>query len=370
MKKNISIVTWACSENFGTNLQSYALHEKLSLLGYNVTYLMPFSEIFGLKSYIKYLCSIVGLLEYREKKKYQKTKNLYKIYQFHKEKYNIKSVYTHRQYKHLLQTTDIFMAGSDQIWNTYYKYNPFFFLNFAGNVKRVAYASSIGTNSIPDDYKEQIKEYLSEFSHIGVREQSAVVVLSELVPHKNIVQVLDPTFLLTREMWCSFAKEADIEFALSKNFILCYLIGENDNYAEQLEEVKNKLNIECVIIVPACENPNFTIKDAFVYRDAGVKEFVHLIQKATFVCTDSFHATTLSINLSVNFVEFVRFKDDDVISQNSRIYELLEHYQLSDRIFSFSTSGWVDDINYEQVHSILEKDRAFSLNYLINSIEF
>ena len=51
---NIGIVTWLGTGNFGTSLQSYALHEFLKLRGYNVYLLKEFSEDdFLLKNKIK-----------------------------------------------------------------------------------------------------------------------------------------------------------------------------------------------------------------------------------------------------------------------------------------------------------------------------
>ena len=37
----VCIVTWLGTGNFGTSLQSYALHMKLSEMGYNVSILHP-----------------------------------------------------------------------------------------------------------------------------------------------------------------------------------------------------------------------------------------------------------------------------------------------------------------------------------------
>jgi hypothetical protein len=123
------------------------------------------------------------------------------------------------------------------------------------------------------------------------------------------------------------------------------------------------------VIIPADENRDFTYEGAFVYKDASPVEFIYLIQHASLVCTDSFHATALSINHSVPFVEFMRFKDDDSKSQNSRIYDLLEHYGLMDRIYDDNNLSWINNISYDRVQEILSDDRKFSIDYLINAIE-
>ena len=90
---------------------------------------------------------------------------------------------------------------------------------------------------------------------------------------------------------------------------------------------------------------------------------------ASYVCTDSFHATALSINFSKDFVEFLRFSDRDIKSQNSRIYDLLNHYNLSYKIYSVNNSDWTNSIDYIKVQESLSSDRRDSLTFLINAIE-
>lgn len=366
---NISIVTWLGNGNYGTALQSYALYQKLRLLGYNTLFLSYFDRLFRLKSIVKGMLAIVGIMKRYDKKKFEKTNALKKLYAFQKEEYKICHIYFPKQYKRLLDRTDVFMTGSDQIWNAWYSFNPFYFLDFAKNKKRIAYASSIGTNDFPEKYKGEIKDLLSRFSHIGVREQVAIKAVSTLLRREDIQQVLDPTFLLEPHEWNELAKEANIEIELPSKYMLCYLIGNNPNYTEQLLNVASRYEINDIIIIPAAENKSFYIPGAIVYDAAGPKEFVYLIQHATLVCTDSFHATAISINLSINFVELLRFKDTDKKSQNSRIYDILNRYNLSSRLYSSDTDEWVNEIKYAPVQAILTEDRIESVKFLINSIE-
>ena len=190
-----------------------------------------------------------------------------------------------------------------------------------------------------------IKKLLSRFSHIGVREQTAVNAISALLQQDSIVQVLDPTFLLEAHEWKDLAKEADIEFKFPSKYILCYLIGNNTHYAEQLISVKRTYGIDDIIIIPAAENKSFHVPDSIVYTAAGPKEFVYLIQHAALVCTDSFHATAFSINMNT------------------------PHYNLRSRLYSLETDEWTKRITYTPVQTQLTEDRIKSTDFLINSIE-
>lgn len=366
----VSLVTWLGNGNYGTALQSYALYQKLKLLGYDILFLPYFDKHFRLKAILKGILAISGILQLRDKKKLEKTNALKKLYAFQKEKYEICHIYFPQQYKRLLNQTDVFITGSDQIWNAWYSFNPFYFLDFAKNKKRIAYASSIGTNDFPEIYKGKIKNLLSRFSHIGVREKAGANAVSTLLCRDDIQQVLDPTFLLEPYEWNKLTKEADIEFKLPSKYILCYLIGNSPNYAEQLLNVAKEYKIKDIVIIPAAENKSFHVPESIVYGSAGPKEFIYLIQHATLVCTDSFHATAISINLSINFVEFLRFNDTDKISQNSRIHDLLNRYNLHSRIYSSNnTRGWLKNIDYTSVQTALASDRIKSVQFLINSIE-
>lgn len=373
MKKRIQIVTWLGNGNFGTSLQSYALYHFLSLKGYDCSILSSFNyKHFSLKGYLKMLLSALGIMKIRERRKIKKatdSRKFMKLSEFFEHNIRQESVSNRWQYRNLLRNTDVFCVGSDQVWNAYFNFSPFNFLDFAGNVKRISYASSMGTKDFPEEYKETIKNLLLKFAHISLREKTGREAVSRLTGRNDIKTVLDPTFLLTAKDWNSVSEHSRIEISLPKNYMLVYLIGNNDNYPKQVRELQTKTGIENVIVIPAVENPNFEIKGSIVYRDAAVAEFVKLIKDAAWVCTDSFHATALSINIGKNFTEFLRFKDSDQGSQNSRIYDVLDTFMLQDRLYNEMLDLWSKPIDYKESHAILDHLRMDSTDWLVNAIE-
>ena len=367
-KMSLTIVTWKGGENFGTCLQGYALQEKLALLGYYVRLLPDVPHSKGVKSWIQWAMSCVGLMQFRIWLKRRHDFQTSKRMRWENKAYRTLTLWTSWQVQRLVRETDCFVTGSDQIWNTYHHFMPMQFLDFVEHKKRIAYASSIGTKRFKPEYEARIREWLLKFQHIGVREESAVQTISDLTGRSDIVQVVDPTLLMDASYWQEFAKDAVFEIDLPPNFIFCYLVGDNPWYAEQLRDVGKKLG-KRIVIVPACENRTFEIEGAVVYRYATAVEFVALIDKADFVCTDSFHATAFSINLQKPFVEFLRFKDDAIESQNSRIYDVLSHYGLTKRIYSTMSDDWAQPIDYIHTTELLKADRDRSLKFLIDSIE-
>lgn len=365
----VEVVTWLGNGNYGTALQSYALCAKLRQLGYKESLLLPFDNKNIFKSFVKWVLSWTGIIQKRQKKAFVKSKALEKLYNFQQENYHLDRFYLGCQIDRMIKRTDAFISGSDQIWNAWYSFSPHNFLDFAKEKKRIAYASSIGTNDFPEEYKPQIKALLSKYSHIGVRETTGAKAISALLGRYDVMQVVDPTFLLNAEEWRRLAQDAVIEFKLPDKYIFCYFLGNNPGYLKQLSEVKEVYGITDVIMVPATENKQYRIPDATTYMDAGPKEFVYLIQHAALVCTDSFHATAFSINSSINFVHFVRCLDSDTASQNSRIYDSLSHYNLVSHIYNKDSALWHETIDYTPVQAQLSKDRERSEKFLINAIE-
>lgn len=368
--KRLVLVTWKGGGNYGTSLQCYALHRKLESLGYKVSFISAGYHSFGVKTYLKGFLSFIGALKifYFIQWMLMDKKNQKRV-RFQAKTINEIELFSSRQVHKIVLKTDCFVTGSDQIWNTFHKFYSFNFLSFAESVKRIAYATSIGTSNVKEEYREYVKVLLQRFSHIGVREKEAVGVLNELTGRDDIRQVLDPTFLLTSDDWLDLAKDSEYEDILPNDYVFCYFIGNNGCYSDYLKEVCRRIGLSSIIIIPSHENPLFNFEDAYIYKNAGPVEFVDLLRRAKFVCTDSFHATALCINLSVQFVEFMRFSDDDPRSQNSRLYDLLHHYSLMNKIFKPDSSEWYCPIDFKRVQTILNNDRGDSLNFLINSIE-
>ena len=369
--KKIGVVTWLGGGNYGTSLQSYALNHKLTMMGYKAYQIVriDITHQAWLKRNLKTFLISLGLWTVKQHIFLNRLPLFRKkLFMFEKEAYRFKKIYSRRSLNKVIRCIDVFCCGSDQIWNTAYRFDGFMFLDFAKNKKRISYASSIGVKNIPEPHKEKVAALLSRFSHISVREISGVKALKELLPTKDIVSVLDPTFLLNKEEWSDMAHKAKLEFKLPQKYMFCYFVGDRPEYIQQLQDVISKTGNKNVIAV-TFQNKKIALKNVFTYYDAGPREFVYLLEHADFVCTDSFHATAMSINFGKNFVEFLRFNDDDSNSQNSRIYDLLSHYGLRQRLYDIENTEWLSDIDYSKVNDKLAKDRFLSEEYLLKAIE-
>ena len=364
MNKRVVVVTWTGVHNYGTALQSYSLQYAIEKLGYNVL-IMDKVHYISIWGQIKRM--IMNLLCILKRNRNGKS---YRMMQFHQTFQKIFRPSTIKELQKLVSETDVFVSGSDQIWNTAYRYDSMMFLDFAKTKKRISYATSIGTGVIPETFKPMISAHLMKYSNISVREKTAALLLADLTGRNDIVTVLDPTFLLDHREWHLFAQYSVLDVELPEKYILCYFVGENLCYKQQVSDIKEKSGISNVVVVLLKETQCVNIGGQTITIDnASPNDFVKLIENASIICTDSFHATAISINFSKPFVEFLRFNDNSQTSQNSRIYDLLHHYGLSDYVYNVFSSKWLEPINYVNVNKILDSDRTESWTYLRKSLE-
>lgn len=367
--KSVVVVTWRASENYGTSLQAFALEWKLRRLGYRTGILSCAKTSFTRRERVLGVLKEVGLLPallwfrrlLRPAEPQTRSLRRRKLDAWARRVHHVADVAYPHELRRLLRTTDCFVAGSDQIWNSYYSFDPVMYLAFAGGRRRIAYASSVGTAGVNPKYANEVCRLLGRFDAIGVREEDAARMLRRLLNRDDIVQVLDPTLLLTADEWRKVTKPA------VGGYMLVYLVGDRAEYAQQAASVAERAGVDRIVVVPSAENPLFRMGGCEVAGSADPFEFASLVRNASLVCTDSFHATALAINFSVPFVELRRFDDSDERSQNSRIYGLLKRYGLEGQLYA--SGNWRTSLDYSPVRPLLEKDRQASLAYLRNAIE-
>lgn len=361
MRKKIGIVTWHYYENFGSALQAYSLQTTISNLGYECEFVNYRKKQFrssNIKGAIKYILSSLAIfLPKGKRSKYSFRFSRFE-YDFLKQRrlsYNEKSV------KKCNSKYDIFVCGSDQIWAPNV-FNPIYFLSFVEDKKpKIAYAPSIGLNEIPNDLKDSYSNLLSRFDCLSVREQEGADILKKVF-NLEAEAVLDPTFLIEKNNWNNLIIEPQIK----EEYIFCYFLGENNLQLKLANKIAKDLGCKIISISnPHMDNSSIDIIDKF----AGPREFLGYVKNAKMIITDSFHGMAFSINFNKDFYVFERFSNDNKISQNSRIHNILSKLNLEDRLISYNGSiNKIDSIDYTDVNKLLECERTKSLEYLKNSL--
>ena len=353
--KKIGLLTWHNYNNFGSALQSYALYKYINdnvaacrIINYN-------KQKFSIKRIIKSLVLLLpsdSLCNSSADCKFIKfrLKNIKQT----------KPVYNEKTLEKESKKFDILLSGSDQIWAPNV-FNPVYMLNFSKNKKKVSYASSIGLNDIPKNLIKIYYSLLSDYSHISVREEQGVTLLKQKC-NIDSTCVLDPTFLLSSNDWDCLQKDRKFK----ENYIFCYFLNKEHTYTETVLKYAKLMNLKIIAIsARKYDNQWVDILDSC----GGPIDFLNYIKYANLVITDSFHGIAFSIIYNKNFYVFERFKNNDIINQNSRIYNILKKLNLNTRILNVNTKEIVlENIDYSSVNKLLDKERKLSIDFINNSL--
>lgn len=230
---------------------------------------------------------------------------------------------------------DLYIAGSDQIWNPSQPYSlaPYFLSFVLNGGKKISYAASIGILNLTEKEKEDFKRWLQTFDTISVRESSALALLKGLVPGKQIFRMPDPTFLIDRDEWSKVLKEPNIK----QPYVLLYTLGWQKDLIRYCKNISLKLNMPLVVLSLLQKKHGRYI----IERTAGPQEFLGYIKNADLVITDSFHGTVFSLILGVkNFYSYVAKSNQ----RGSRLFELLEQFDLQSHLLSSDLDQDIDSL--------------------------
>lgn len=345
----IAIITFQNADNFGAMLQCYALQQAITRIGYkcdvidyHCEYLSKPYSIAALKrkGFIRYILGNINVfVRIPRKKNFSK---------FRKEISKTVSV-NKANIKILNEEYDIFITGSDQVWN--YQLTDFdtrYFLDFVNDSdKKISYAASLGFDSFPDQVASQYYDLLKDYKCISVRERSAKELLVNIL-HRDIQVVLDPTLLLVKEDWDKVLIEPN-----KRNYIFVYQLSPSSYFIYILKELKRKTGLK-VIAVPFAMGPVCAEIDMF----AGPSEWIGYIKNAEYIVTDSFHATVFALVYNKKLYSCVN-------ESASRIVDLLSTVGIECFLFEKRREfSLIDDIDYTNSNKILNIQREESLNLL------
>lgn len=258
---------------------------------------------------------------------------------------------------------DVYLSGSDQIWNPKIfpdgRFDPVFFGDFTEG-RKIAYAPSFGIPRIPDGMEEELKGYLSRFSALSVREEQGRQIVRDLTG-QDVPVVLDPTLLLKKEDWGVLAAEP----ARPRGYILCYCISKPGPLTTYVRRLAEETGLP---VVQLCGIREKVHPKADCVLDAGPAQFLGLFRGAGYVCTNSFHGTVFSLLFEKPF--FTSVAPAEMASpEQSRTYSLLKTLELTDRIVGKGdTAGLTDPIDYTAAGRRLEEARNHSLTFLQDAL--
>lgn len=362
----IGYITINDETNLGNRLQSYATYKLLSR--YDKTQCIvrnyfcegkkrripwsPIRIVIKIKNKIIYkMASDEKTQSEYERLRYQNFREFSGLIQ------NGETLTTDTDYSRLESEYEVFVAGSDQIWNP--NLFPDMYINMLGFVKdkrKISLASSISKDRLYPEEKYEFKKYLNSFYALSCREERGSDLVHELT-RKKCETLIDPTLMIEKGEWISLMKKPYFHKE-DKSFILLYFLGgRTEEFYDKLSRISQKYNMEVIDIYDK-KSP---------YYSCGPREFLYLISNTALLLTDSFHGSVFSYIFDKPFKTFVR---EDTRSMNSRLLTLSDKLRLENKMFIHD----VEEIGDEAFHvhydkSFLKSEQQKFRKFLENALK-
>lgn len=346
--KKVAILTITNSGlNFGNRLQNFALQRYLRQFDVDAENIVSAKSVHNSMVLSKLRRRIKLLLKNDERRQYFNEFNKKYI----KASKTIRYEGINEQW--FADKYDLFIAGSDQVWNPNFHFNSDFeFASFAPKSKRYSYAASIGVSSISDEHIGKFKENLMGMEALSVREYDSAPLIRELTGREAMVHI-DPTMLIDREVYGTI--EQLPPQGMPSRYMFVYFLGNvPDDYWNNINRLAEKLGLE-VVELSECKGTK--------YYNVGPQHFLYALNHADYICTDSFHGSVFSILFEKQFTIFTRTDND--VPMNSRIETLVATFGLEERVSAdMDVEQALKKIDYAKVGEILERERSRAKEYL------
>lgn len=355
--KKIGILTIYRSGNYGATLQAYATREAINQNGLGDADIIPYcSDAIKQKLNLAFLkkeglfrtaVACVEKLYYHPRMK--------KVGRFVDE-FAGKTDIAREDLPSLNDSYDIFLSGSDQIWNPQLQHgDTSYLLDFVtDDKKKRSYGSSFGVKEIPEEYRETYVKLLSSYRRITVRERAGAQLLDDLLGREAEL-VLDPVLLLTPEQW----NEKLPKRLFKKKYVFAYQMAHSSLPAKAVSKACKTLGAGAIFvpfpILGACRcRPKLNLSSL---------EWVAAIRDSEAVVTDSFHGVVFSILFKKNF--YYMITSQTVKKRLSRLETLLDDLGIEGRLVdSVEACDFTKTIDYDAVHARLDDLRARSVKIL------
>ncbi len=307
MKKRIAVLTTHRCNNYGAVLQSYALSHKVSQLCGDcevLDYRCPIHErmyhscrpIYSGRDFLIKVRNCV----FRTIRRFCRDRATIAGFKHFRENHLVISSEKYETAEQLAKAEtryDVFLVGSDQIWNPanttgdVKTFDQTYFLNFVRDGhKKKSYAASIGLSAVGEELAEIYRKQLKDFSTLTLREHKGAELIQAILGRETHA-VCDPVLLLEPSEWQQVEREVKL---VSKDYILVYNPGGGkllDGYATALAAEKH---CDVYYIQPPIVRP-ISVHKRHILTGVGPAEFVWLIRNAHAVVTSSFHCSAFAL---------------------------------------------------------------------------
>ncbi len=365
-KKKIALLNMRYDNNYGGNLQRYAMVTILQRMGYNVEYLYirdNWDDWFDNKTNGKIIKqSVKQIIRHllhptqepwlawkREGGDYCKT---CKITEPFLEKYipHTQPIYSHGELEIVFRGGDFdaIIAGSDQIWRKQfverYGLGTWFFDFLPDDYKgiRVVYGASFGVaeQEYTKEEQESLRHLFNRFNAVSLRETSGLKLLKDYgwtIPQAE--WVLDPTLLLSAEDYSHLIDMTETQEPEGDMF--CYILDRTEEIDLQIQNIAKQNMLIPFVRSIRDENP------------CSIEQWLRYMRDAKFIYTDSYHGLLFAIIFHKPFyLMYNSFRG------NARFDSVLAQLEID-----------LENPNYEKIFKKLEQYKQQSLGFLTKVLQ-
>lgn len=254
---------------------------------------------------------------------------------------------------------DVFISGSDQIWNEWFTLHAegrptlSYLLDFVGiSAKRVSYAASFGTDRLSAEAEHVMATCLAEFDAVSVRETSGAEIVNRMGLSAEVV--VDPTLLLGAEDYDELLAEGSTKPV--PPFLTYVLHGEQTTATRVCEYVSAQ---------------QFGGRRGSGVGGISVTRWLARLKNAEFVVTNSFHGAVFCLIFHRPFIVVAVEGIGD--SMNGRFMTLLSAVGLNERMVETFDSAQIDqllstDVDWAGVDVALGALRTKSAGFLLSAL--
>lgn len=337
MTMKIGILTMHRVVNYGSALQTYALQNFLNEKGFE-SEIIDFvftNKPHGLKNWLRYLvkCNFICAIKFR--------KFWNENYILSKKCYKTKDELSDASCKY-----DIYLTGSDQVWNPNHNGDELTFMfDFikSPTAIKISYASSFSASVVPQCMEKKYSKLLTQYSTISVREEKAVGLIKRLTG-KDAAWVCDPTLLIDKEIWQKLAQRAKL--TIKGPYVLFYILTYAYNPYPEIEHIIKQIQEKYKGYRFVFLNGKVSDKrrhNSIVINNISPYEFISLIENAEFVVTTSFHGTAFAINFRKPFYSIIQSN----LLLDDRMYSLLHRLGLDNRAVCYDKELKFEEMKYD-----------------------
>lgn len=255
------------------------------------------------------------------------------------------------------EALDGYVCGSDTIFcipefgfdNGYYANLP------EMKKKSISYAASFGDSIFPEESEAKLKQMLSNFLALGIRENKMIPFIEQNLD-VPVSRTIDPTLLLDKEDYQRIMAPRQHP----RPYLLVYSRRYNPEMEAFAEKIATENNWDIIEISLRADNAQ---KGHIIRYDAGVEEFLSLQAYAEMVITNSFHGLIFAVKMERPFYVFSREQ------ANSKIQELMDLFGIEGRLLAHQPEEDAPTIDYQAVNQRILQAKVSSIDFLQESIK-